>query len=153
MMNQTEKLLRVSVTINLVVVAALAVLVLGCHARTSAGVPTLVETNGLPMRMTGDDAISVAQGVLDASARGAASYGLDASQPRHIISVIASRGAGVGAFEPRAAGVIDSDSKVWVIRAEGPFLQNRGLAKPRVFSSGYIVVDDASGDVLAEGMP
>ncbi len=153
-MNQSRTLLRLSLAANVVLAASLALLIVSSNAPAVFGGYTVVVSKGLEMRMTADEAAAVASDLIDRNAQGAAAMGLDtASAPKRIISVIGATGGEVGDFEPRAAGVIDVNAKVWIIRAEGPFLANRGLGGPRLFKSGYIVLDDASGDVIARGMP
>lgn len=54
-----------------------------------------------------------------------------------------------------APGSQEAAMPVWVVRAEGTFVGTRvpAGAKPAVGTSGYFVIDDASGDIVEMGMP
>lgn len=51
-------------------------------------------------------------------------------------------------FDPARAG-----ATVWLVRATGTFVGQRGKGPDQVFKSGYLIIDDATGEVIAMGMP
>jgi hypothetical protein len=62
----------------------------------------------------------------------------------------------VPAIEPGAAMTDGDESVVWVVRARGTFIATRGLRgtdPPRISDTGYLVIDDATGEILEMGMP
>lgn len=74
-------------------------------------------------------------------------------------SVVATRWADVGAFEPRL-GVppesADAGQIVWVARGEGTFLVTRGgfgQNEPWVGKTGYLLIDDKTGEIVGMGTP
>ncbi len=91
-----------------------------------------------------------------------ASIALSASTPTvatKIDQMVLARPDEVGAIEPRAAGISlqrqsDPAALLWVVRAHGAFVTQRGRSmEPRVFASGYLIIDDATGDIVGMGMP
>lgn len=68
------------------------------------------------------------------------------------MSQLAALEAGAGKPVP---GSKDEHSTVWVVRAEGVFVGQRVPpgAKPVVATTGYFVIDDATGDIIGMGMP
>ncbi|HEY3548959.1 MAG TPA: hypothetical protein VGK17_23035 [Propionicimonas sp.] len=65
----------------------------------------------------------------------------------------------VSAVEPGAGGPVDGSpdaaTTVWVVRAEGSFVGLRVPpgAKPIHSTTGYFIVDDATGEIVGMGMP
>lgn len=68
------------------------------------------------------------------------------------LSAVASVELGAGST---SAGSPEADAVVWVVRAEGTFIGTRVPpgAKPIVGSTGYFILDDATGDVIGMGIP
>ena len=85
-------------------------------------------------------------------ARGAMAAGLPTTDAR-ILRVSSRRAADVTAVEPRAAADPGANGVVWIVRAEGSFFTNRPMGPPHVWASGYLVIDDSTGQILADGMP
>lgn len=65
----------------------------------------------------------------------------------------------LGSVEPSAgsppSGAPDAEDVVWVVRAQGHFVGLRVPpgAQPITASTGYVLVDDASGETIGMGMP
>jgi hypothetical protein len=141
--------------LNVALAVALAFAVVGPGSTPAVqGGYTLVIPNGLAMKMTADEAVGVANASLDAMARGVASGGVQGGKPKRITHVIAATGADLADLEPRAAGLVDPlTRKVWLIRAEGQWLQNRGRGPAVVYPTGFMVIDDETGEIIVRGMP
>lgn len=109
-----------------------------------------IETTAQP-RMT---ARQVADLVVSQIQRNEALLGRSVA-PIRILSVIAVAGDRIGEVQPGAAALSPPVSGiVWVVRAEGTFTTNRGLASPPpTAASGYYLVLDADGSVLGMGFP
>jgi hypothetical protein len=107
----------------------------------------------LTPRMTADEAVVVAMTSLAAMARGAANANLATSVDPRIIKVSLRRASDARSVESSSAGDPTAKGLVWIVRAEGTFLTNRGLGPPRVWPSGYFIIDDATGGILGDGMP
>jgi hypothetical protein len=70
-----------------------------------------------------------------------------------ILSIAAIRASDVGQAEP-SANLPPGDGIVWVIRARGTFVAQRGPRfEPESADSGYFVISDVSGALLATGFP
>lgn len=101
---------------------------------------------------------NVAETVLDrlvSMERGATAWGeAPASTPARILKVASRRADDVRSVEPNSA-VTTETGAVWIVRAEGTFIQSRGLldSGKRIWSTGYFLIDDATGMILAMGMP
>jgi hypothetical protein len=145
---KTRIALATSVGLNLILLIALA---MGSVTGSRSYVVDLAPD--LTTRLVPTQVADIAMGRLEAMASEAANVGMArpaASQIRHLISV---RKEDLPSVEPRIAG-IDGEGPFWVVRAEGTFFTNRGRSmQPRVYGSGYFVVDDALGIVIAMGMP
>lgn len=78
--------------------------------------------------------------------------------PRVVKAVFTSRGEaakiepGIGAPDP---GTPEAARRVWVVRAEGRFVGDRVPpgADPVIGRTGYLVIDDATGEIIGMGMP
>ena len=86
-------------------------------------------------------------------ARGAANLNLPTSVDPRIVKVALRRASDVQSVENSAAGDPTGSGLVWIVRAEGTFLSNRGLGPPHVWPSGYFIIDDATGGIVGDGMP
>jgi hypothetical protein len=111
---------------------------------------------GLSPRMTADGASQVAIHAI-ADMRASAVAAAQRTTATTLRSVLCVRRVDIGSLEPRAAGGRsngDPNAPFWIVRAEGTFVTQRGRSiTPLVGSSGYFVIDDASGDIVAWGMP
>lgn len=65
----------------------------------------------------------------------------------------AVKGSGVGAIVAESAypGAA-ADRTYWVVAAEGTFVGRRGIGGDKVTTSGYFVIDDATGDIVEMGL-
>jgi hypothetical protein len=87
-----------------------------------------------------------------------ASMGTPVSNAR-ILSMTVTTGANAADYEAGSGrpGPDSPEAKavVWVVRAEGSFVGLRVPpgAKPITSSTGYFIIDDATGDVVGMGMP
>jgi hypothetical protein len=111
---------------------------------------------GLSPRMTADGASLVAiQAIGDM--RSAAAAAGQRTTTTTIRSVLCVRRVDIGSLEPRAAGAQpkgDPNAAFWIVRAEGTFVTQRGRSiTPLVGTSGYFIIDDTSGEIVAWGMP
>lgn len=77
------------------------------------------------------------------------------SVPIRIISITAVDPQHVRSIEPEAPRLDAAVTEpVWVVRALGPFGTMRGpTLEPRVADSGYLLISDADGTILATGFP
>jgi hypothetical protein len=136
------------VRISAIILAVAAVGSLASAVLAAAG-PTVSVDAGLAPKRTAADVVSVAQAYLDVmAARPEAAQAADSQK-----AVVSARATTSGLTQPAAVG--GSDHVVWVVRATGTFV---GLRVPPgqdaiVGTSGYIVIDDATGDILEMGMP
>lgn len=138
----------VSVGLN---VALLAALVLS-QSIASPGYEVNVRP-GLVTQRTADDAAAGALERLASMADTASANGVALGPAARVLSVVAAMGDELLSIEPSSGGY-EPERTVWVVRAEGTFVASRGLnPKPRVFTTGFFVIDDASGKVLVMGMP
>lgn len=140
---------RLSLTLNVVLCAVLLAPMLtpAATASFSESVPP-----GLATRMSANDAAEIALALMKKMETNR--VGTGPTKPTRIISVMAATGPEVGSIEPRAGGTAADNSVVWVVRGEGTFIAARGrTTEIRLFSSGYIIIDDATGDILGMGMP
>jgi hypothetical protein len=108
----------------------------------------------LAPRMDPAGVANLAQARLQEMAADAQAAGLRVSGGS-IQKVILARNDELGAVEPRAAGGEGSpDRLLWVVRATGTFVTNRGpIGGTRSFASGYFLIDDATGEIIGMGMP
>ena len=145
-----NRLLPVSLALNVILSVAL---LLTMFLQTAAAGRSDYIPPGLVVRMTPNDVAAVADQDLKRMEDSAAGYGLAPGKPERILSVIAAKSEDVGSIEPRAAGTIQPGATVWVVRAEGTFVANRVIGQPRVFSSGYFIIDDSLAQIVSDGMP
>jgi hypothetical protein len=47
----------------------------------------------------------------------------------------------------------EADQTYWIVAGTGTFVARRGLGPDKVFSSGFYIIDDATGDFVGMGMP
>jgi hypothetical protein len=76
-----------------------------------------------------------------------------------IVSITVMPLGGISAIEPNA-GAPDPNTAfantiVWVVRAHGTFVGDRVPpgGNPAIGTTGYFMIDDATGDVIGMGMP
>jgi hypothetical protein len=73
-----------------------------------------------------------------------------------IVSVTATTSSGVEALEPGVGHPDPAPPGIqWLVRAEGTFTNNRVAPRgsPMVAATGFFVIDDADGGVIAFGFP
>ena len=136
----------------------------GAAAVASAEVPSLAPTSTADIAPEPVDPIRTEAEVTGIATKHMARLAAAASElgltpvPTQLETVIATRWADVSAYEPRV-GAPDSDSPegagvVWVARGEGTFLVSRGRSQePRVGSTGYLLIDDETGEIMGMGTP
>jgi hypothetical protein len=101
-----------------------------------------------------DEVVAIALNDIDDMARGAAAEGLPTT-PARITKIWLRRQSDLQSVDPNAPGSTDSNV-VWLVRAEGTFTTNHTGSVPRspaVWSSGYLIVDDATGGIIGQGSP
>jgi hypothetical protein len=95
--------------------------------------------------------------VARAAARIAAMRQQASGPATEIKTVTAVRGRAIGALVPNAAAMTgsDLDKTFWVVTASGTFVGLRVPPgqSPIVETTGYLIIDDASGDAIGMGMP
>lgn len=106
--------------------------------------------SGLQPRMTASEASDVAKNLI--ALMGQKATNAVATDIETVTAVVGSEVASIepsAAIDPSGAGSI-----VWVVRARGTFISERGPnPEPITASSGYILVDDASGTTIGMGFP
>jgi hypothetical protein len=117
------------------------------------GGPVVTVPTGIVTRMTPSQVISLAKTTLSTMSNGVAN-----AIPIAIVSVTATGEAGLSSIEPGAGADLGGDragSIIWVVRATGTFVAPRSLPgkAPIVASSGYLLIDDATGESIGMGMP
>jgi hypothetical protein len=137
--------------IALVVAGALVAVALAANS-IAAPSPTISIASGVEPRLTPTEAIAIAQNDIALMARS-----VGAAESSTVLKATAARGADVDSVEP-GAGTAEgeqAESVYWVVRARGTFVGARGPAgsSDRVAATGYIVIDDATGDVVGMGLP
>lgn len=136
----------------LAILAALGIVtVVGVASLANAGTgPTITVPAGIATRMNAADVIaSVERRLMNMSA------GVPNSVPITILSVTATDAGSVDAVEPNAGIDTSFGGVVWIVRAKGTFV---GVhvppgTKPITSSTGYLLIDDATGEPMGMGMP
>jgi hypothetical protein len=96
---------------------------------------------------------------LDRMSKAALGMGLiQAPKAFEITSVAAAKWSDIGSIELQAGGVGDSPDAsriVWVVRGNGDFLVARTPPgrEPWVGKTGYLLIDDETGEILGMGTP
>jgi hypothetical protein len=134
-------------------VNVLLLLVLGLGRVVGVGsAPVTDVPSDLPMKMTEAAVAEIVRSKLAMMEDQAAANDLAPSgKAAAVTQIVAAEPGKLHDIEPRAAGM-ETVGNAWVVRAEGTFVNSRGL-KQRVWSSGYFIIDDANGDVVGMGMP
>jgi hypothetical protein len=141
-----------------VVGAAIALTLLVVNWSALGGSYKLSVPSGLTTVMSPEQVVARVTDILNSDAAIAAAAGQPV-KPTVIDMITAVRGSEINSVEPRAANValapnVTDATVFWVIRAHGTFVTQRGRTLvPRLFDSGYIVLDDVTGQMLARGMP
>ena len=122
----------------------------------AAGGYTASIAAGITPRMSADQAAQVAvQALVNMSA--VAEAASLPTTPTVIRSIDCIHPADIGSLEPRAAGTQsdrDPNAVLWIVRAQGTFVnQHVRSLTPAVATSGYFVIDDATGQSVGWGMP
>jgi hypothetical protein len=142
-----------------VAIALVVVAVIGISVATS--VLAAAASYTVDIQVAGPTKLSAAQVAQIATAR-ISSMEAVTSAPAvaaKVTSVAAMSQSSVSSLEPGAGqpplGSADAQSTVWVVRATGTFVGLRVPkgAQPIVASSGYFVIDDATGEIITMGMP
>jgi hypothetical protein len=136
-----------------VVTVILGVLVLAVWVAISsaASPPSVSIAPGLTPRLGSADAAKLAQSNIALMARSVA-----ANETSTVTKIMAVRGDQIDAAQPGAGSATgdQADDIYWIVRASGTFVARRGPAGgDRVYPSGYILISDATGDVVGFGMP
>jgi hypothetical protein len=78
-----------------------------------------------------------------------------AQQTATVTKISAVRGRDLEKAEPGAGSAEgdQADAAYWVVRGTGTFLGRRGQSGDHLSGTGYIVIEDATGDIVGMGMP
>jgi hypothetical protein len=80
--------------------------------------------------------------------------GVGEPKPIQNVSLHAVRESDVHKVEPNSPVGDSVSGIVWVVRAEGTFVSARGRSPELIIAdSGYLLVDDGSGQIIGMGMP
>lgn len=147
-MNRT--LAGISVWRIAIVIAAALVLLWASQVANTAQPPSITIDAGLKPHLSGSEAIALAQSQIAAMAQ---SVGRSTSSS--ISSARAVRGSEISKIEATAPTLDDAeaDQTYWIVRGTGTYLATRGRGPDKVFATGYLIIDDATGDVIGMGMP
>jgi hypothetical protein len=134
------------------IVALLGFLLLyGVSQVMSVSPPRVTIDPGLRPVMSASDAIRVAQSEI---ALMAGDVGRNPAST--ISSARALRGSDITSAEPDGP-IFTGDQALrtyWLIRGSGTFVPEFGRSNPkRVYGTGYLIIDDASGEIVGTGMP
>lgn len=138
---------------GVVIVAILAGLRVG-GAFGSGGEYTIDVPTGMTTRLAPDAVVQIALRDLERMQ----SRAQDPVSPIAVMSVRATTRGATQALEPNSIGTASASEVndiVWVVRAQGTFVGERVLPgmSPIVSSTGYLLIDDATGSILGTGMP
>ena len=105
---------------------------------------------GLSPRMTAEQAIGLATSQVSNMAQS-----VGHSTASTIVFAHAVRGGAIASVEVDAPVFEGSaaDGTYWIVRAEGTFVGRRGRGPDQIFDTGYLIIDDANGDIVGMGMP
>jgi len=139
---------RLFIALGGVVLLGLGLVGLAAASQPAALQPVIEISPGLSPQLSAEEAISIAT-------TGTGTNG-DVSAPLTVTNVHVIVMANIKEVEPNA--FVDPgarDGIVWVIRGTGKFVGWRVPpgAQPITGNQGYVVVDDATGQVLQMGMP
>lgn len=134
------------------ILAAFAIGALLVASSVAASRPTVTIAPGLQPRLTPDEAIALAANNIALMARD-----VGADEAPRIISATAVRGGDISSVEP-GAGSPDgaaSNGIYWVVRGQGRFVGRFAPSGsgPLVSTTGYVIIDDATGEVVGMGLP
>ncbi len=130
------------------IILALAVLAVLGSAFVAAGGPAVAIAPGLTPQLSTSQALAIASsGTGSLGARG----GSLVATSVHVVAM-----ADIRQFESGATVDEGAASRIiWIVRGTGTFVGYRVPpgAPPVVGTQGYVVIDDATGEVLQMGMP
>lgn len=75
------------------------------------------------------------------------------SKPPRIVSVVCLRGSDVGTRVPNGRAPRLPYETVWFVRGEGRFVKTHLGGSPMISKTGFVIIDDATGDVVGRGAP
>jgi hypothetical protein len=129
----------------------------GAATASVAIVPSLA---AIDVRRTPEEVTSIALALIERmEAQAEAIDPGHATKPQRVLTVESTTRGEAAKVEPNIGvpteGTPEADRVVWVVRAEGTFVGDRVPPgkKPMIGTSGFIVIDDASGEIIGLGMP
>jgi hypothetical protein len=135
-----------------IVFAAGALLVVyGAAQVTSVSPPRITVDPGIRPSLSASDAIRLAQSEISLMAGD-----VGRNPASTIASARALKGSDIPSAEPN--GPIFSgeqaDRTYWIVRGSGTFVPEFGRSNPKkIFGTGYLIMDDATGEIVGSGMP
>jgi hypothetical protein len=118
----------------------------------AASAPRVTIAQGVQPRLTSDAAIALAANQIALMARS-----LGAAETSQISSANAVRGGDLTSVEPGAGSPEGAAANAifWIVRGRGTFVGRFSPSGtgPFVGATGYVIIDDATGEVVGMGLP